>query len=366
MLKTAFVIKGVFRVRKMLKIGVVGGGHIVNHRHIPVFKKIKDVEVSAICDKEEAFARKTAEQFGVKKYFTSLAEMLKEQIDIVDICTPPQTHFSLAVEAMEAGCHVLVEKPLAMTVKEVDEMVRVSRRKHVKLCVIHQNLFNPAVQGAQKLVKGGALGDVISVDVGTFIRRDNYMCLNSKHWCHTLPGGIFFEILPHPIYLFQMFAKEGTASCVIGKKLSDHQWMKFDELRVLLKARKAIGSVVASCNSPFHGDTLNLLGTKLGLQVDLWGRSIIKFKPRTEDPYSVGKNNLDLASQFLSLVGTTARNSLKAAIGGVEVSAHYGFISEFVQCIREDKETPVSLEDARENVRIVAEICNLVDDLSQE
>lgn len=348
-------------MRAMLKIGVIGGGHIVNHRHIPVFKKIRGVEVSAICDKEEAFAKKTAEQFGVKKYFTSLSDLLKEKIDIVDICTPPKTHFSLAVQAMEAGCHVLAEKPLAMTVKEVDEMISVSKRKHVKLCVVHQNLYNPAVRRAWRLVESGEVGKVINVDVGTFVRKENYMCVNGKHWCHTLPGGIFFEILPHPIYLFQIFARGGSPLCIAGEKLTDHPWMKMDELRVLLKAEDAIGFVVASCNSPYHGDTLNIFGTKMGLQVDLWGRSVIKYKPRTEDPYSVGRNNLGLAFQFFSLIGKTVSTSFVMGTGGVKVSAHYGFISAFIKGINEDGKMPVSLDEARENVRIVEDICNLVD-----
>jgi hypothetical protein len=97
------------------------------------------------------------------------------------------------------------------------------------------------------------------------------------------------------------------------------------------------------------------------LQADLWGRSVIKFKPRTEAPLSVGKNNLGLASQFASLIGTTMSNSFTMAFGGVKVSAHYGFIAEFVKSIIEDGKPPVSLDEARENVRIVQDICDLVD-----
>jgi predicted dehydrogenase len=265
---------------------------------------------------------------------------------------------------MEAGCHVLAEKPLAMTVKDVDEMSSIARRKHVKLCVVHQNLFNPAVQKTRQLVQNGTVGKVISVDVGTYIRKENYMMVNGKHWCHALPGGIFFELLPHPVYLFQIFARNGAPSCIAGEKLTEYPWMKMDELRVLMKAENAVGSVLSSCNSPFHGDTLNVFGTELGLQADLWGRSVIKFKPRTEAPFSVGKNNLGLASQFASLIGTTVSNSFTMAVGGVKVSAHYGFIAEFVKSIREDGKPPVSLEEARENVRIVQEICDLVDKTS--
>jgi predicted dehydrogenase len=251
-----------------------------------------------------------------------------------------------------------------MTVKEVDALISVSKRQGVNLCVVHQNLFNPAVQKARQLVDTGAVGELISVDVGTFVRRENYMCLNGQHWSHSLPGGIFFELLPHPVYLFQIFAREGMASCITAEKLTKYPWMKFDELRVLITAKKVLGSIVTSCNSPYHGDTLNVFGTKMGLQVDLWGRSVIKHKPRTEDPYSVGRNNLGLALQFSSLIGTTVSNSFVLGLGGVKVSAHYGFISAFIKSIDENGKMPVSLDEARENVRIVEDICNLVDKIA--
>jgi predicted dehydrogenase len=346
----------------MLKIGIVGGGHIVNHRHIPVFKKIKAVEVSAVCDMQESVARSTAQQFGIRKFYTSLSDMVsKQKIDIVDICTPPKTHVFLAGEAMDAGCHVLAEKPLAMTPKDVDLLYEKARKNNVKLCVVHQNLFNPVVMKAKQMVESGVVGDVISIDVGTFVRRDNYMCVNGKHWCHFLTGGIFFEILPHPVYLLQMFVKEAKPSSILTAKLSEYPWMKADELRVLAKGKHNIGSLVASCNSPFHGDSLDIFGTKMALHADLWGRSILKFKPRTEDPVSVGKANLSMAGQLFGVLGANASNLGRTVFGGVKVSAHYGFLNQYVKSILEDSEPPVSAETARENVRIVEDICSQIE-----
>jgi hypothetical protein len=81
---------------------------------------------------------------------------------------------------------------------------------------------------------------------------------------------------------------------------------------------------------------------------------------------SVGKNNLGLATQFLSLIGTTASNSFTMGIGGVKVSAHYGFISAFIDSIEKGTKPPVSLEEARENVRIVQEICDQVDRITEQ
>lgn len=345
-----------------LKIGVVGGGHIVKHRHLPIYKKIRDVKVSAICDKQESIAKSVASQFGVSHYYNDFSEMLsKEELDVVDICTPPQTHVTLAIEAIEAGSHVLVEKPLAMNVNDVDKMFKFSEKKHVKLCVVHQNLFNPAVRKARSLVENGAVGDLISVDVGALVRRDNYMCLNSKHWCHNLPGGLNFEVLPHPVYLLQAFLKNPVPICLVAKKLSVFKWIKADEIRVLIDAENGVGLIISSCNSPFHGDTLNILGTKLGLQVDLWGRTVIKYKPRTENPVSVGKSNLYMASQLLGPLGANLSNMSKMLFRGVKISAHYDFILEFVKSILEDRDPPVSPSAARENVKIVENICSKID-----
>jgi predicted dehydrogenase len=214
---------------------------------------------------------------------------------------------------------------------------------------------------ARQLVKRGLVGDIISVDVGTLVRRDNYMCLNRNHWCHKLPGGIFFEILPHPVYLLQEFMDDAKISNVLAKKLNDYDWMRKDELRVQVEGQDKIGSILASCNSPFHGDSLDIFGTKQALRVDLWGRSIIKYKPRTEAPVSVGKANLSLASQSLSLVGANISNLARTITGGVKISAHYGFILDFVRRILADKDMLISADQAKENVRIVSDICEKID-----
>lgn len=346
-----------------LRIGVIGGGHIVVHRHLPVFKKLQNADVVAICDKQDSLAKNVAERFQIKNFYSDLSVMLdKEKPDVIDVCTPPQTHMSLATEAIKAGCHVLAEKPLAMKASDVDLLYNMADKNGVRLCVVHQNLFNPAVRKAKRMLDAGDLGEIVSADVGTFVRRDNYMCLNGKHWCHTLPGGIFFEILPHPVYLLQLFTKQIEPSCVVTQRLSGFEWMKADELKVLTRSDNSVGSIVASCNSPFHGDSLDVVGTKMGLRVDLWGRSVIKFKPRTENPVSVGKNNLYLASQFFSLLGTNFTNMSTSVFGGVKVSAHYHFLSEFVNAIQKDAPLPVLPKDARENVRLVEKVCSQIDE----
>jgi predicted dehydrogenase len=350
---------------KKIRVGVVGGGHIVAHRHLPVLRKLPNVEVSAICDVREDVARRLAGRFGIKKVYTSYADMLREELTVIDICTPPATHCVMSLQAMEAGSHVLMEKPFSMNVTEAQQMIDVAHRTNVKLCVVHQNLYNPAVLRAAHLVKTGRVGDIVGIEVDVRVRNDNYMCVNQSHWCHSLPGGIFFEILPHPVYLLQSFMGPVQIACVLTHKVGPHPWMKTDEISVLSKGSQSFGHLVASCTSPFLGDSLDILGTKASLQVDLWGRSVITHRPRTERLTSVGINNLRLAANFFGLIGVTAESALETFIGGVKVSAHYAFIRDFVESIRHNLNPPVDLEQAKENVRIVEEICRSIDSQSQ-
>lgn len=345
-----------FSSARKLRIGVVGAGRIASESHLPVLHKLRKVDVVAICDQKVSLARSVASQFGVKTVFDNLKEMLsKEKLDVVDICTPPHTHAHLLIQSMEAGCNVLVEKPLVTSMKEADEMVSVSRKKGVRLCVVHQNLCNPVVMETRRLVETGAVGDLLNIDVRTFERKDSAMCLNENHWCHILPGGIFYEILPHPVYLLQSFLKNATPVRVVSRKIGKAEWMKNDELRVLMEGENGLGSIMASCNSPIHGDTLDILGSKMALRADLWGRTLISFRPRAQSSLSVGMSNLHLSLQLFKVIGSTASTLLKTFRG--RASAHYAFISRFCQSIINNTEPPTTAEDGRETVKILDLIC---------
>jgi predicted dehydrogenase len=339
-----------------LKVGIVGTGSISVESHIPVLKSLENVEVAGICDQQIAIAKEAAIRFGIKNTYSDLSEMLsKEKLDVVDICTPPNTHAPLSIQSMEAGCHVLCEKPMATSVKEADEMTDCSKKSGVKLCVVHQNLCNPVIMKAKELVTTGALGKLLHVELRTYERRDSELCQNKDHWCHRLPGGIFYEIIPHPVYLSQTFLKNPTPIQVVGKKVSDRDWMKNDEIRALLQAESGFGSIVASCNSLIHGDTVDILGSEMELRGDLWGRTLITFQPRDRSSTAIGMSNLNLSLQLFKVVGSTMSTFMKAVRG--KASAHYTFISRFIDSIFKDSRPPVTAEEGRETVRLLGLIC---------
>lgn len=143
----------------MIKIGVVGAGgmgtvHMSNYAHID------GCQVTAVCDPSEAAAAKAAE-IGATHY-TSLTHMLAEaKPDVVDVCTPTFLHKQQVMEALEAGCHVIVEKPVALAVADAQAMFDKAREKGVQLFVAQVLRFTKESQVLRELVETAVYGKVL-------------------------------------------------------------------------------------------------------------------------------------------------------------------------------------------------------------
>src|SRR3990172_5956258 len=144
-----------------LRVAIVGAGLIAPKKHIPAFLRQKDqAQIVAICDLNREAAQQVANRFGIPGVYTNVAEMLlQEKPDLVDICTPPQTHKNLAVEAMRAGAHILIEKPMALSVSDCDQIVNASKELKREVCVAHSQLFYYPIMEAKRLVEQGAIGE---------------------------------------------------------------------------------------------------------------------------------------------------------------------------------------------------------------
>jgi len=148
------------RLRK-IRIGIIGTGGIGRGAHMPAFKRVEGVEIVAVCDKNRASAERAAQEFEVPRVFTRPRDLLKmEEIDAVSICTPNAYHAPLTIDALKAGKHVIVEKPMAMTAAEGRAMVETARRTRKKLMVCLNNRFRPEAQALKAFIQAGKLGKI--------------------------------------------------------------------------------------------------------------------------------------------------------------------------------------------------------------
>ncbi|RLE12980.1 gfo/Idh/MocA family oxidoreductase [Candidatus Aerophobetes bacterium] len=150
-------------MRKSGKIGmgVIGCGSISWLCHFPSIKAIPELELVAVCDSNEEYARKAAEKWGAKKWYTDYRKMVENKdLNAVVIASANSVHCEQTIAAARAGLHVYVEKPMAVTNKEAWEMVRVCRENNVKLTVGTNQRFWLQHEWAKKLIDDGVIGEV--------------------------------------------------------------------------------------------------------------------------------------------------------------------------------------------------------------
>ncbi|GEQ04320.1 Gfo/Idh/MocA family protein [Staphylococcus gallinarum] len=146
-----------------LNIGIIGCGGIANGKHLPSLEKISEASLVAFCDIDKAKAQLAAETYGSddSKVYEDYRDLLADKtIDIVHICTPNNTHKSITVDALNAGKHVMCEKPMAKTTDEAREMINAAKRNKKKLTIGYQNRFRGDSQYLRKVTQRGDLGEI--------------------------------------------------------------------------------------------------------------------------------------------------------------------------------------------------------------
>lgn len=142
-------------------IGVGGFGNL----HIKELSLMDNTYVCAVCDKHEDAAHQTAEKYGIKSVYTDYNEMLeKETPDIVVVATSDQIHCEATVAALNAGCHVLCEKPMALKLDECKQMIEASEKTGKKLMIGQVCRYAPAFREAKRLIDEGAIGELFFVE----------------------------------------------------------------------------------------------------------------------------------------------------------------------------------------------------------
>lgn len=334
-----------------LRVGIVGCGGVAQGMHIPGFMRLKkDVIMQAVCDKNENLAKEIAAKYHIPKAYTELSDMLSaENLDITDICTPPQIHAPLAVEALQHGCHVLMEKPMALKTSDCDEMINASNKSGAKLCLIHNQLFTPPFLKARKLVADGAIGEFIGMRLFHSDPREA-MIMRQDSWLHKLPGGLIGETAPHPVYMSLAFLNKAKSVDIYAKNFLEHPWAPFDEFRIELEGEKAMSSITISYASN-HGDVyVDILGTEGILHLDLYSMLLVRSGKRVSSgPIPFARYFLGNTSQVMG--GITA-NVFKLATGKLR-TGHDVIIERFADSILNDQQPPVSGEEGRETTRVM-------------
>ena len=157
-----------------IRIGIIGCGGIANGKHMPGLRSIENVEMVAFCDIIEEKAQQAAKDYGTEdaKVYTDYKKLLEDKtIDVVHVCTPNRSHSFITVDALEAGKHVMCEKPMAINSEEAKKMLDAAERTGKKLCIGYQNRYRPEMLYLKKEAEDGTFGDIYYSEAIAIRRR---------------------------------------------------------------------------------------------------------------------------------------------------------------------------------------------------
>jgi predicted dehydrogenase len=352
-----------------MKVGIIGCGMISTH-HIPHAIRRVGVDNISVCDLDVRRAEGIAKRFGIKNVYTSFDQMQAEQQpDIVHVLTPPAAHMEMVIGALDAGCHVLVEKPMALTLEEADSMIAAARRNNRKLCVDHNFLVNPLMDSVRELAQSGRIGKILHVDAKYHFdlnRLPEFKNVKQarNHWATRMQGGLITDHLPHPVYLALTFLENS-----LNEPLKLHIAAQYngllpnnmaDELRVLIDATESTGLLSVSFGAHPDCCTLDLYGTNMTVHINLSNLAVIK-----RHKYRGSKKLarlLDNIGQGRQLITSTVLNTYRVARKKMQPPGDLGpIITRFYDSIEADTEVPVSPESARAVVEVMSRILDDID-----
>ena len=180
-----------------MRVGIVGAGAIARRGHLPTYRAIPEIEVVGIADIDQSLAAKVAQEFKIPRYFSTAEELLEDDsIALIDICTPTKTHLEMVRMAAEKGKHILVEKPLAISLKDALEIQRLVNDNGTKLCVAQNYRYFPSAIAARKRISQGYLGKIVTIHGWGLVPFPTHWTLNT--WLYH-QGGALYDFGPHLI-----------------------------------------------------------------------------------------------------------------------------------------------------------------------
>jgi predicted dehydrogenase len=327
----------------MMKIGLIGCGRIASD-HLMVYRHIGKIELAAVSDVNAEKARLFASRFGVGKVFTDYSQLLEmKDLDFVDVCTPPSTHADMVCDAAKSGHNVLLEKPMALSTEECDEMIHEVGKHKVSLCVCHNQIFFPAMRQAKSLIDSGSY-DLVSFRTSV---KENPGLYAVPAW-NTSPEekGIVWEVGCHPAYLQLHMLGDVTEVFAVGNKV---KYPVFDDFSVLLRtSRQAYGIMEVSWIAKETEKVYEILNS------DGKRAFMISPPPRANQGYETLIERAGIAESSL---GAEASKLFRRFVKGKQTLGyfvgHFHLISSYVKSLKSDSPPPVGPEEGKKTIRLL-------------
>src|SRR4051794_39498142 len=230
---------------KRMKVGLVGAGYI-SEFHIAALRRLPHVGLLGLFDLDQTRAKETGAKFNVP-VFNSLEALREAGAESIHVLTPPHTHARVTMDALGLGCHVLVEKPLAVDASDCEKIDTLAAEKGLHVCVNHSLLFDPQVRRALNAMRRGRVARGVSVDILRSSVSPPYAGGPLPPQYRTA-GYPFRDLGVHALYLFQAFLGPIEHVQAEWQSLGGDPNLAYDEWRAQVRCRDGMGQFQLSWN----------------------------------------------------------------------------------------------------------------------
>ena len=324
-----------------VRIGFVGCGFAAEHRHLPTLARLPELSVEAVADVDEAAAVRVAERFGISRCHGSARELAEDPaVEAVAVCVPTGSHVEVAIAAIDAGKHVFVEKPLALSLDQADALIERHRASAVNAVVGFNLRSHRVVRAARELVAAGAIGTVGSVTSAFDDARFSMPDLPAWRMRREHGGGALIDKAIHHIDLWRFLLDDE-----IEEVFAFSREGRGDDETVAVTARMrggALASLQASDDTVTRNE-LALNGDRGSVLLDCYRSDGIELVGLTDLP-GAPRTRLRRA---LSSVRQVAANIGEIRDGGAFNASYDAEWRAFARCVRGQEPPVCTLEDGR-------------------
>jgi len=328
-----------------LDIGLIGCGRVAN-LHMLAYKQISEANVIAVSDINLDAAKQFAQKYGVEKAFGDSSKLLEmKNLDYVDICTPTSTHTKIACDVAKFGHDILLEKPMARSSKECDDIINEISKNKVKLCICHNQLFLPPVMQAKAMIDSGEFSLAYFKDS----IRESAELIGAPSWIMTpKQGGALWETGAHAAYLQLHFLKDIKKVWAIGEKMKHPVYDHF--IVMLSSPNQTIGIIEISWLAKKSEIVFELIDSN-GKKIQ-----ILNYNFFLQFPERPNRNIIEGLYWDQKLITKKWTKFLMKNLRNYHMLnclPQYILINKFIESIKNDLDPPVKPEDGKKTIRLL-------------
>lgn len=344
-----------------IRFAIVGCG-VIAPTHAAALSRIEGVRLVSVFDTNLTRATEFARKFDTETSPDSAALFARDDIDVVSVCTPSGTHADIAVRAMNAGKHVIVEKPMEVTPEACDRIIEAQRNTGKLFTVISQHRWDRATQIVKDAIVMGKLGRILLADATVkWFRKQSYY--DSGDWRGTWEmdgGGALMNQGVHTVDLLLWLAGE-VESITAKTRLAAHERIEVEDLAVALIEYKsgAVGTLTATTATyPGFPVRIGIYGTEGSAVIEgdrLRALTLTNGETYTEE--EAAAHALSVAQGGSASVEKEAQTrETSADPGAVWGDSHQSQIEDFVQALRTGGSPLISAEEGKRAVEFVCSV----------